>query len=249
MIAVSAVQTGNNIVVSYTAPSTGPNGQAITQVGIVITGPNGSSYSATFTNGTNSSQIVYPIPSGVYGAYVITMQCVCDSSTGFFGPASPAITINVASPIVNPVLNGTVTVLCPCPNEAGGLQFNLASVLSNDLTVQMAYQFHTANPSETEQQYGTSIIPPAYITGTAVATGYASFVIPAGVYQVTIPQDAIYFGNPVLGGVAQPLFCFCTSNALNATNYIDFLFFHPANQPSIAITLTAIDNRISVIQI
>lgn len=250
MTAVSAVQTGNNIVVNYTAPTTGPAGQSIANVSLTITGPNGSVYNVTVTNGTNGGQIVYPIPTGVYGNYTVSMQTVCDATSGFFGAFSPPVTVSVAAPVTAPTLSGTMTVICGTGScngqQAAGLQFNLTAPLSADLTIQMAYQLHTPTG---EQQFGTSIIPPSLITGTAVATGYASFIIPAGVLQANISNGAISFGGTVGGGFNQTLICFCGSDPDVSTIFIDKLFLHPANQPTIQINLTAIDTRITITQI
>ncbi len=248
MTSVSAVQSGNNIVVTYTAPSTVPN------VLIVINGPNGVYNPGPITNGTNNSQIVYPIPTGGYGDYTISMQTVCDATTGFFGPTSGPITITVAPPVVNPSLTGTVSIICGtnCGGQQdGGLQFNLTQVLSNDLTVQIAYTLQSPSGAlEPIQQFGTSIIPSGYQQGTAVATGYATFVLPAGLLQINIPQSAIRFApNPQIGGAAQPLICFCQSDSDYNTIYAIQLFIHPTTQPNITIQLTPTDTRISVIQV
>jgi len=238
MIAVSAAQVGNNIVVTYTAPPSVP------QVSVTINTPNGGTWNPPpFANG---NPIVYAYPSGLYGAYNVSMQCVCDSTTGFFGPSANGGTVTIAAPITNPTLTGTMSIVCPddCNGQQqGGIQFNLAAPLSADLTVQMALQYTTPTG---QQQYGCSIIPAGDITGSCQATGYATFVIPGGVTQVNISSGAIRFAT---GFAPATLICFCPTNPDYSTIYMNTMFLHPTNQSGITISLTATDTRITVVQI
>lgn len=239
MISVSAVQTGNNIVVNYTAPG------SVSTVSITIVAPNGSTFNQQFTNGTNGSTITYPIPTGVYGAYSISMQTVCDATTGFFGAASPGIAVNVSAPITNPTMTGTMTIVCGgnCgQQQAGAVQFNLTAPLSADLTIQMGLKYTTPTG---QQGYGCSLSP--LITGTCQAQGYTSFVIPAGQLGITIPASSIQFSNGS-GGFFN-LICFCNADADYSTIFMNTMFLHPVSQPNITISLTATDNRITVTQV
>lgn len=250
MISVNAVQNGNNIVINYVAPSSGPNGQQISTVAISITGPNGSSFNSQFTNGTNNSQIIYAIPPGNFGNYVITMQVVCDTVTGFLGTPSPAITVTVPAPITNPSLSGQLVIICGTncgASQNGALQFNLSQPLSNDLVVQMAYELHNTSGSGSYSQYGCNIIPAAYIRGNCNYPGYATFTIPAGVLSFTTPN--LFFNAGPGGGLPVGLTCFCPTDAGYTVFVVDRIFLHAPANPSLTITLTPADNRLTVIQV
>jgi hypothetical protein len=245
MISVSAAQVGNNIVVTYTAPPT------VATVQVTITTPSGGTFVNQYTNG---NAIVYAIPTGVYGAYSVSMQCVCDTVTGFYGPSASGGTVNVAAPITNPSLSGTLTIV-PVGNcsglTCGNLVFNLTQPLANDLTVQMAYTLTSPTGAlEPIQQYGCTLIPSQYQAGTCVMSSYASFIIPGGVLQATIPSSALVFGSSPQGGSGtQCVIAFCESNPDYSTIYVSQIFFHPANQPSLLFQITPIDNRITIIQV
>lgn len=237
MIAVSAAQVGSNIVVTYTAPS------SVSTVQVTINTPNGGQFVQTYTNG---NPIVYTPQTGVYGNFTVSMQAVCDSVTGFFGSSASGGTVSISAPITNPTLSGTMSVVCPnnCNGQqSGSIQFNLVAPLSADLTVQMALQYTTPTG---QQQYGCSLLPPGDITGTCNATGYASFIIPAGILQINIPEASIRFST---GLAAFSLICFCPSNPDYGTIFMNTMFLHPANQPNININVTAIDTRITITQI
>ena len=89
ILALNASQVGNNIVVTYTA------GDAIPQVRVTVSYPNGGSFTQNYTNG---NAITIPLPSGVYGNYTVSMQSVCDPDTNFYSSPSAPVNVLVAPP-------------------------------------------------------------------------------------------------------------------------------------------------------
>lgn len=89
IIALNAIQSGNNLQITYTAPGQVP------QVYLTVIYPNGGSFQQAYTNGANSSTILIPIPAGVSGAYSVYMQSICDPDTSFYSAATPPVTVEV----------------------------------------------------------------------------------------------------------------------------------------------------------
>lgn len=83
----AAYDGAGNIDVTYTADGSLPS------VRVNINYPNGGNASQIFTNG---DVISMPIPPSLSGSYLVTMQPVCDVSTGFFGVATPPVNVNVS---------------------------------------------------------------------------------------------------------------------------------------------------------
>lgn len=86
LLSISAVLQGNNLVITYLAPSGVPS------VLINVSYPNGGSFSNIYVN--NGNTISIGIPTGVFGAYSINGQSVCDASSGFYSPPSATVTVN-----------------------------------------------------------------------------------------------------------------------------------------------------------
>lgn len=86
--ALSAVVSGSNFVISYTANI------AVPFVQVNIAYPNGGSSTHQYTN--DGSDIVIPVPSGVTGTFFITMSPVCDQETGWIGAASAPVSVTVS---------------------------------------------------------------------------------------------------------------------------------------------------------
>jgi len=78
-----------NIDITYSAPVSVP------KVRVVINYPNGGQYSNIYNNGASIS--ITP-PAGLYGNYSITMQCVCNEATGWYGQATAPSVITIAVP-------------------------------------------------------------------------------------------------------------------------------------------------------
>lgn len=135
LVSITASLNNNVIVVNYVAPSTAP------KVRITINYPNGGSSVANYVNDGNPISV--GVPAGVFGAYSIFGQSVCDESSGFFSLPSSTITLNYAQTISGTFFLGN-TVSAACGAVAStlfsggavvpGVQLFLDSTLSNPVT-------------------------------------------------------------------------------------------------------------------
>lgn len=123
LLSLNATLNSGNILVTYLAPSQVP------KVRITVNYPNGGSSVANYVNDGNN--IVIPVPSGVYGAFTVLGQSVCDESSSFFSAFSPQVTVqinNVTVSISNFAAGITVN------NVSGIAGFALATLLTNGST-------------------------------------------------------------------------------------------------------------------
>lgn len=88
----SAVIGGSptGIVISYTAS------ESLANIRVLVSYPNGGSFSQVYTNDGNPINI--NPPSGVYGDYSITIQPVCNATTGYYGIPTAPVVVNVIDP-------------------------------------------------------------------------------------------------------------------------------------------------------
>ena len=89
LISLNAVITDGVLVVTYLAPS------GVPQVQINVSYPNGGSFSQAYVNDGNP--IAIAIPAGLTGNYSVTGQSICDPTSMFLSPASPIVTVTVAT--------------------------------------------------------------------------------------------------------------------------------------------------------
>lgn len=82
--AFSAEFDGSDINVTYNVDPSVPN------VRVVVNYPNGGTSTTVYANGDAIS--ITPPPS-VFGTYFLTLQPVCDLSTGFFGAPTPPVSV------------------------------------------------------------------------------------------------------------------------------------------------------------
>jgi hypothetical protein len=88
----SAALVSGNFVINYNAIS------SVLKVQLVISYPNGGSFSQNYTN--NGNAITITPPTGVYGNYFITIAPVCNEATGFIGQATSPAVIAIANPSI-----------------------------------------------------------------------------------------------------------------------------------------------------
>lgn len=93
-----------NISVVYSAEGSLPS------VRVNINYPNGGTASQIFTNGDSISM---SIPPNLAGTYIVTMQPVCDSDTGFFGVSTAPVNVPVT-------VNETVLIQTVDPHFGAG---------------------------------------------------------------------------------------------------------------------------------
>lgn len=86
LLSFSAYLSGNNIIAQYLAPYSAP------KVRINVYYPNGGSSTTLVVN--NGTDVVIPLPAGVYGDFSITGQSVCDESSQFYSPQSPEVIVS-----------------------------------------------------------------------------------------------------------------------------------------------------------
>lgn len=110
LLAINAILSSGNIVVSYLAPASAP------KVRITVNYPNGGSSVANYVNDGNN--IVIPAPPGVTGVFTASGQTVCDESSGFFSAFSSQVSLQI--------LGFNVTV----GNFAAGISINSISGIS-----------------------------------------------------------------------------------------------------------------------
>ncbi len=158
----SAVYDGTNINVTYNVDPSVPD------VRVVINYPNGGSATYTYANGDAIS--IAP-PADVFGSYSLTLQPVCDLSTGFFGSPTPPVVLVIQpanSTIFNDsgssrlaVVNTNTTVLAPTVIVDGGTaSFYLADGFYP--TINVAISFPTGDllvslTTNASTIYGTKI--------------------------------------------------------------------------------------------
>lgn len=105
LLSISAVLQGNNLVITYLAPS------GIPSVLINVGYPNGGGFSNVYVN--NGNPISIGIPTGVFGAYTVNGQSVCDASSGFYSPPSSTVTVNNAQSVSGSYfLGSTIAAVC-----------------------------------------------------------------------------------------------------------------------------------------
>jgi hypothetical protein len=86
--AFSASYDGTNINVTYNVSMSVP------EVRVVVNYPNGGSSTTLYNNGDSIS--IAP-PPNVFGTFLITLQAVCDSDTGFFSTSTSPATVVISS--------------------------------------------------------------------------------------------------------------------------------------------------------
>lgn len=105
LLSISAILQGNNLVITYLAPSGVPS--VLINVGY----PNGGGFSNIYVN--NGTPISIGIPPGVFGAYTVNGQSVCDASSGFYSPPSSTVTVNNAQSVSGSYfLGSTIAAVC-----------------------------------------------------------------------------------------------------------------------------------------
>ena len=89
---LSAAYTYPDIIVSYSAiPS-------VAQVRLTVAYSNGGFFTGIYTNDGNDITVTPPV--GVYGAYQVTMQPVCDEDSEYYGASTAPVVIEVFTPTV-----------------------------------------------------------------------------------------------------------------------------------------------------
>jgi len=94
--AFAASFDGNDILVTYSASL------SIPKVRLVINYPNGGQFSQIYNNG---AAIVVTPPSGLTGAYSLTMQAVCNENTEWYGATTAPAVIEVTPPANSSITN------------------------------------------------------------------------------------------------------------------------------------------------
>lgn len=182
VVSFSATLSGGNIVVGYTINTNVPNFQ------VNINYPNGGTFSQQYTNLGTSTVTIVP-PAGVYGNYSVTIQPVCDASTGFLGtPTAPAI-VTITQPNNSTLHNGTAGAIAPISltTYAAGSQL----VFTNPSLASSA----TINYLITDGSY-TSIVV-SYSSGTVAA---AALITGSGTYTGILTTGTITFNNVIASG-------------------------------------------------
>jgi|ERR1700722_5957 len=180
----SAFLSGGNIVVSYNAINTLP------YVQVNISYPNGGSFSQQYVNaGTN---ITITPPAGVYGAFTVSMQPVCDPTSGFVGAATAPAVVTV-----NPPANSTFT------NSTGGTLTSVNLSANSNVSQNIFTQPSLANSGVVNFYLSDGIYSTIVVT---IATGTltnGSLTTGSGTYSGVVTGNVVTFNNVVAqGGIA-----------------------------------------------
>lgn len=118
--AFNATFDGTDINVTYSVSSP--------QFKITIVYPNGGTFTQIYNNGDD---VAVAAPTGVYGNYTVTIQAVCNETTGFFGTSSAPAIVSIPQP------TGIVTATAQSSLTAGFYVANVGGIplfsLSNNL--------------------------------------------------------------------------------------------------------------------
>jgi len=185
VVSFSAVLSGGNIVVSYTINSSVPNLQ------VNINYPNGGAFSQQYSNAGTGTVTIIP-PAGVYGNYSVTIQPVCDASTGFLGVATAPAIVTITQPNNSTLTNstgGSLTGVSATAFSTGSqLLFTVPTIASAGVVHYLV----------TDGSY-TSIV--VNYSGGTVAS--ASLVTGSGTYGGVLTAGAITFNGVIAsGGIA-----------------------------------------------
>ena len=184
VVSFSAILSGGNIVVGYTINASVPNFQ------VNINYPNGGTFSQQYASAGTGSVSVTP-PAGLYGNYSVTIQPVCDVSTGFLGAATAPAIVTITQPNNSTLHNGTAGALAPISATAfssgSQLLFTSPSVAASG----------TINYLLVDGSY-TSIVV-SYGSGTVAA---AALITGSGTYTGVLTAGTITFNGVVVSGGA-----------------------------------------------
>lgn len=172
-----------DIVVSYTATSE--------KVRVKIQYPNSGTFLQIYDNGDS---IEVTPPPNTYGDYFITIQAVCDETSGFYGPESAPIVVNVPPPNNSNVFNDNVitmtnvTLTATDVTEGTKLLFQIAS---------MPHHFFFGNFYIADGFYSQIVF-----ANTSVALNAATLVTGTGTYNGVVSGNVVYFNDVnVSGGI------------------------------------------------
>lgn len=184
VVSFSAILSGGNIMVGYTINANVPNLQ------VNINYPNGGSFSQQYTN-LGTSSITIPPPAGVYGNYSVTLQSVCDASTGFLGAATAPAIVTITQPN-----NSTLT------NSTGGA---LGSISATAFSAGSQLLF--TSPSLANTGIIHYLLPDASYTSIVISYGSgtvasAALVTGSGTYTGVLTAGTITFNGVVASGGA-----------------------------------------------
>lgn len=119
----SAVYDGTNIVVTYAATSA--------KVRIQVQYPNGGKFIGIYAAG--ASPVSIAPPPDVIGTFSVTIQSVCNETTGWYGPISAPAVFNITPPDNSTITNNSsitlASVIVTAENELGSV------VVSNSTTL------------------------------------------------------------------------------------------------------------------
>jgi hypothetical protein len=187
IISFSAILSSGNIYIVYTANVSLPFIQ------VNINYPNGGSFSQQYAS-AGSGNISIPAPAGVYGNFSVTLQPVCDQTSGFLGLATAPAIVTIPPPFNSTITNNTIGPLAPVgitTFSPGGpsLIFTDANLTTSPATA----MFFIADGNY------TSIVV-NYGSGTVVS---ASLTTGSGVYTGVLSAGTVTFTNVIsAGGIA-----------------------------------------------
>lgn len=239
----NAMQQGNTLVITYLAP------EELPKVLITVNYPNGGSYQTIVTNGSNGSSLTIPIPSGLYGDFVVYVQGVCDDTTGFFSPLPGGVIVGVPEPTQSNQMSGTLGIICPigCTGTgSGAYALTFTNPYPTSITIQTAFVWRPNNSSG-YAGYGGDMLPAGhpYKAAASSVPGLpntpATFAIPANATSYNTPT--LQF--PVQGYPPYGLLCFPACNPTSGAN-ADWILFFKVVSPNngLVINFTSVDNDI-----
>lgn len=113
----------DSFVISYNASA------SIPKIRVNISYPNGGYYSAIYTN--SGTDITIPFPINVYGDFFISLQPVCNETTGFFGASTAPSILTVSNPSVAPSNSPSLIQISNTDTGTGGTRTQIAQVGSD----------------------------------------------------------------------------------------------------------------------
>lgn len=196
--AFNAVNDGSgNIDVTYSVSSP--------KLLVNVIYPNGGSFSQIYNNGDDVS---IPLPANVYGNFTVTIQPVCNETTGFFGsPSAPAI-VSVPQP------SGAVIASMDNLFNTGSYIAGISGIPAFSLTGNL--NKNTSQSGIHTDMSGGAIVSFSYIFG-----GGANHADGVNIYVNSSLQSTVTFGTSPYTGIYQATITAATTDTilLQFTNF------------------------------